>query len=118
MGPRVAGAQLAGPGDVNADRDIAVTDNAEKKRFETRIEGSTAFVDYLRHGDTIWLTHTEVPHELEGRGVGSALAKHILDYATVNSLNVVPACAFIEDYIGSHPEYASLVKRERAPKQR
>ena len=103
---------------MNADRDVNISDNAEKKRFETTVEGHTAFVDYLRHGDTIWFTHTEVPPELEGRGIGSALAKYVLDYATTNSLKVVPSCAFIEDYIGSHPEYASLVKRERPPKQR
>ncbi|MBA3646035.1 MAG: N-acetyltransferase [Gemmatimonadaceae bacterium] len=102
---------------MNADHDVAVTDNPEKKRFETTIEGHTALVDYVRHGDTIWFTHTEVPPELEGRGIGSALAKYVLDYAVTNSLKVVPACAFIADYIGSHPEYAPLVTQERAPKQ-
>jgi predicted GNAT family acetyltransferase len=103
---------------MNADHDVAIVDNPEKKRFETTVEGHTAFIDYLRHGDTIWYTHTKVPAELEGRGIGSALAKHVLDYAVTNSLKVVPACAFIEDYIGSHSEYASLVKRERAPRER
>lgn len=103
---------------MNADHDVSVADNPEKKRFETTVEGHTAFVAYIRRGDTIWFTHTEVPHELEGRGIGSALAKHVLDYAATNDLKVVPACAFIEDYIGSHPEYAPLVKRERTPKER
>lgn len=101
---------------MNADRDVRVSDNPEKKRFETTVEGLTAFVEYIRRGDTIWFTHTKVPAELEGRGIGSALAKYVLDYATTNSLKVVPACAFIEDYIGSHPEYAPLVKQERTPK--
>ena len=101
---------------MNADRDIPVRDNVEKKRFETEIEGQTAFVDYIRHGDMMWLTHTEVPKALEGRGVGSALVKYVLDYAATNSLNVVPKCPFISEYIDSHPEYAGLVSK--APRQR
>lgn len=102
---------------MNADHDISVHNSPGKNRFEAQVEGHTAFVDYKRRGDTIWFTHTEVPKELEGRGIGSALAKFALDYAATNSLHVVPACPFIEDYIGSHPEYASLVTRERAPKE-
>src|SRR4051812_2486704 len=102
---------------MNADHDVKVVDNPDAKRFEAKVENQTAFIDYVRRGDTIWLTHAEVPPELEGRGIGSAIAKYALDFATTNSLKVVPACPFVEDYIGSHPEYASLVTRERAPKE-
>lgn len=103
---------------MNADHDVTVIDNPGEKRFETTVEGQTAFVEYIRRGNVIWLIHTEVPPELEGRGIGSALAKYALDYAATNSLKVVPACAFIEDYVGSHPEYAPLVTRDRPPKER
>ena len=99
---------------MNADRDIDARDNTEKHRFETEIEGNTAFVDYTRHGDTIWLTHTEVPPEIEGRGVGTALAKYALDFAELNALKVVPKCPFIVDYIASHPQYANLIERDRS----
>lgn len=103
---------------MNADRDVPIQNNPGSNRFEAIAEGKTAFVDYKRHGDTIWFTHTEVPPELEGRGIGSALAKYALDFAKSHSLKVVPSCPFIADYLGSHPEYASLVKSERAPKDR
>jgi predicted GNAT family acetyltransferase len=99
---------------VNVDRDIDARDNPEKRRFEATIEGHTAFVEYTRHGDTIWLTHTEVPHEIEGRGIGTALAKYALDYAELNALKVVPKCPFIADYIASHPQYADLIERHRS----
>jgi len=98
---------------VNADRDIDVRNNIGENRFETEIEGHTAFAEYKRRGDTIWFTHTEVPHALEGRGVGSALAKYVLDYAAANSLKVVPSCPFIAQYIETHPEYAPLLGDQR-----
>ncbi len=93
---------------MNVDRDIPIRDNVAEHRFEAEIEGNVAFVDYTRRGDTIRYTHTEVPHVLEGRGIGSALAKYVLDYAMTNSLKVVPSCPFITEYMGSHPEYAGL----------
>ncbi len=93
---------------MNVDRDIPIRDNVAEHRFETEIDGQLAVVEYRRRGDTIWFTHTEVPHSLEGRGIGSALAKYVLDYALTNSLKVVPSCPFIAEYMRSHPEYAGL----------
>lgn len=98
---------------MNVDRDISVRNNIGENRFETAIEGQTAFVQYVRRVDTIWFTHTKVPHPLEGRGIGSALAKHVLDYALEHSLKVVPSCPFIAEYIELHPEYAPLLKDPR-----
>lgn len=103
---------------MNIDRDIDVAHNAEKNRFETTIEGHTAFIDYKLIGDTIWFTHTEVPHELEGRGVGSALAKYVLDYSEANALKVVPKCHFIADYITAHPQYAKLLRDKLSEKKK
>lgn len=103
---------------MNVDRDVSIHDDPGNNRFVADVEGKVAFVDFKRHGDTIWLTHTEVPPELEGRGIASALTKHALDYAKTHSLRVVPSCPFIAEYIGSHPEYAAIVKSERAPKDK
>jgi len=91
---------------------IAIVDNPEETRFEADVDGHTAFVSYLRRNDTIFFTHTEVPRELEGRGLGSALAKAVLDRARAEHLKVVARCPFIAKYIERHPEYQSLLRRE------
>jgi predicted GNAT family acetyltransferase len=57
----------------------------------------------------ITFTHTLVPKELEGRGIGSKLARGALDAARAQGLKVVPKCPFIAGYIGKHAEYADLV---------
>jgi len=90
--------------------EIEIVDIPEKRRFEAVVDGRTAFVDYRRRGDTIFLTHTEVPPALEGRGIGSALARYSLDYARANSLKVVPICPFIASYMRENPEYSDLVR--------
>lgn len=88
---------------------FSITHNPEKSRFETSIAGLTAVVDYIRMGKKIIYTHTEVPETLEGSGIGSALAQHVLDFARENELQVMPLCPFIASYIRKHPEYRDLV---------
>ena len=54
--------------------DLNITDNKDRKRYETQIEDKTAFIDYIRTKDSIYLTHTEVPKGLEGKGVGTGFS--------------------------------------------
>ena len=92
--------------------DVDITDAPERQRFETEVDGETAVVDYQIDGDRIRLTHTSVPAPLEGRGIGSALARHALDDAANRDLRVWPECPFIASYIKRHPEYLDLVDDE------
>lgn len=88
--------------------DVTVTDNPTASRFEARVDGALAVAEYRREGNRITFTHTEVPDEIEGRGVGSALARAALDRARAEGWEVVPLCPFIADFIGRNPEYAEL----------
>lgn len=87
----------------------SITLNAAHHRFEVTEDGATAYVAFERSGDVITFTHTIVPDALGGRGLGSALARHVLDYAAEHQLRVCPQCSFIRGYIAKHPEYAGLV---------
>jgi predicted GNAT family acetyltransferase len=96
--------------EVNTTRDeIRVVDNPDASQFEARIDGHLAFVSYARRGDLIILTHTEVPKELQGRGIGNILAHAVLERARTERWKVVARCPFIAKYIVRHPEYQSLV---------
>jgi uncharacterized protein len=52
--------------------------------------------------------HTEVPGALSGRGVGTRLARHVLDAARAKGLKVIPTCPFIAAWMKRHPEYDDL----------
>lgn len=86
----------------------AVRDNAERHRFELDADGHIAFSDYTRDGTTLTIKHTEVPKELNGKGIGSGLVRGLLDIARAQGLKVVPLCPFVASYIAKHPEYADL----------
>ncbi|MCK0156748.1 N-acetyltransferase [Cellulophaga sp. F20128] len=85
--------------------DYKIYNNTDKKRFEVHSNGFIAFAEYKLAGSIISYTHTEVPKELSGKGIGSFMAKAVLDYALDNHLNVKPYCPFIKAYIDKHPQY-------------
>ena len=86
-----------------------VVDNEAGRRFELEEEGETAFVTYVVEGERMALTHTIVPPEIEGRGVGSRLVRGALDRVRERGLKVVPQCSFVRGYIERHEEYRDLL---------
>ena len=85
-----------------------VRDNAERHRFELGLDGHTAFAEYRRADGVLTVMHTEVPKELNGRGIGSALVRGLLDIARAEGSKVKPLCPFVASYMDKHPEYADL----------
>jgi predicted GNAT family acetyltransferase len=93
---------------MNASHSNIVHNEAEQ-RFELADGGSTAVAQYRLEGEQISFTHTVVPPEMEGKGVGSQLVQTALDEARKRGLKVVPLCYFVKGYIERHPEYQDLL---------
>src|SRR5215203_2206875 len=58
--------------------DLVIEDDRAAERYEARLRDAPADAEpsitaFWRHGDGVTFTHTEVPRELEGRGVASRL---------------------------------------------
>lgn len=90
--------------------EIEVKDNPARHRFETTIEGHTAVIEYKRKPGEITVLHTEVPKELEGRGIASAMTKFALEQIREQGLKLIPLCPYMRAYLKKHPEYQHLVK--------
>ncbi len=94
--------------------DVTVRDQPERQRFEAVIvteasgEEVLGFVEYQRTADLVVITHTEVPRENEGRGIGSLLARAILDDTRERGLRALVTCPFVLAWIQRHPDYADL----------
>jgi predicted GNAT family acetyltransferase len=89
----------------------SVTDNASRSRFELDVSGQTAFIDYRRVGETLYLDHAEVPVLLRGHGVGARLARGALELVRERGERVIPVCSFVESFMLYHPEFADLRAR-------
>ncbi|CAB4927514.1 MAG: N-acetyltransferase [Actinobacteria bacterium] len=74
----------------------------ERSRFELACTGGPAVLTYVRTGDRVVLDHTLVPAACEGQGLGSALARAALTWASQEGLVVVPQCWFVRGWIERH----------------
>jgi len=75
-----------------------ITNNEQNMRFELKLEGQVAFLEYRYKKGNLALMHTEVPAVLEGKGLGSALAKYAFQFAKQNNLPVLVYCPFVSSF--------------------
>ena len=87
----------------------AVRDNPAHHRFELDVDGRTAWAYYQLSPGVITFTHTEVPAEMWGRGIGSQLVRGALEAARAQGLKVVPKCPFVAAYMAKHAEFNDLL---------
>ena len=86
-----------------------VRDNPALNRYELQLGDATAFAAYSREPGRVTLIHTEVPKELGGQGVGTALATGALADIRGRDEQVIAKCPFIAAFIHSHKEYQDLL---------
>lgn len=91
--------------------DYELIDNREAGRYEYRIGNLRPHIEYKvnREGD-IFLTHTDIPQELRGRGVGSRLVEDTLRDIDRKNMKVIPLCGFVAGYMKKKPGWMRLLK--------
>ena len=84
-----------------------IIDNLAGLRFELEADGHVAELTYRQNGKRLVLVHTEVPTELEGRGLGGRLVSAAVDRAAREGLTLVPLCPFARSWLKRHPDVAA-----------
>ena len=75
-----------------------------------RVIGET-YYDMGPRGEIVF-THTEIDDSLQEKGLGSMLARGVLDDVRATSdAKVVAKCPFIYKFLATHPEYKDLTDR-------
>ncbi|MCK6103733.1 GNAT family N-acetyltransferase [Brevundimonas sp. EYE_349] len=89
--------------------DTEIRDNADRHQYELPVEGEIAVVTYNLSPPNLMITESLVPQPLEGRGIASRLAKHVIEDARARELLILPVCPFFAAYFQKHPELAEVV---------
>ena len=89
--------------------DPEIRDNADRNQYELPVEDDVAVVTYNLSAPNLMITETLVPQRLEGRGIASRLAKHVIAGAKARQLLILPVCPFFSAYLQKHPEHADVV---------
>ena len=88
---------------------MEVRHNQEQHRFEIDLGGSRAIAVYNLLSHAIMFTHTEVPPEHEGKGIGTKLVRAGLTFAREQKLMVIPTCPFFAAYMKRHADVHDLL---------
>ena len=95
---------------MDIEPEIKVIDNPERSRYEASLDGRiAAYSTYESEPGRVVITHTVVRPKLEGRGVGSRLAKFAVDDIRDRGLRIKPVCTFTRKWLRGHPEYEAIV---------
>ena len=90
--------------------DIRLEDKGSKGRSFANVEGHEAEITYSRASpQLIIVDHTGVPDALRGKGVGQALAAHVVDDARKGGWKIIPLCPFFKAQALRHKDWADVV---------
>ena len=91
-----------------------IVDDKEQSRYEARLGDETvAIADYVKQPGIVSFTHTETFAGHKGQGLAGRMIDRALRDAQAESLEVIPFCSFVADYIGAHREFLELVPEDR-----
>ena len=89
--------------------DYQLVDNKVRKRYEYDLGDGVAVIEYIRTENKIFLTHTEVSRQHEGKGIASRLVKEVLGEVEKSGLKLMPLCPYVAAYIKRHPEWRRIL---------
>ncbi|MEY9933092.1 putative GNAT family acetyltransferase [Catenulispora sp. GP43] len=92
-----------------------VVNNSDANRFEILVDGQLAgYTTYHRNHARIVFIHTEIDERHRGRGLASALARHVVEDATARDLTIVPVCPVVAGWLRKHPDAPANVDWDAA----
>ncbi|WP_339931423.1 GNAT family N-acetyltransferase [uncultured Brevundimonas sp.] len=89
-----------------------IRDNVDAHRYELPIDDQIAVVVYNLSPPNLMITETLVPQALEGQGIASRMARHVIADARARQLLILPVCPFFAAFFQKHPEEADVLHRQ------
>lgn len=89
--------------------DDHVIDNPAAHRFQMPVGNTIAAAYYRLEDGKVVLTHTEVPEQFSGQGLGSRLAAGVFRLIRESGRRIVIRCPFMAGWVSRHREVADLV---------
>ncbi|CAL8072226.1 unnamed protein product [Orchesella dallaii] len=95
--------------------DLKVEHDTQNKKFFIKLGDVEAKLEYAKNdlnGNTVLdMWHTEVPPQLQGKGIAKILAQEAFNYVVDNNLKMQLSCSYLQKYLKDNPldKYKSAV---------
>lgn len=97
---------------VRDDIEITLKEVDGKGAYVARVKGvdEPAEMTFSRANPALIIVdHTFVPDSMRGKGVGVAIAAHVIADARARGFKIVPLCPFLSAQFDRHPEWADVL---------
>lgn len=84
-------------------------DNTTLSRYELVEEGHTAYADYRKDGETLYIKYVFAPEALRGSGAAGRLMAGVTDFARAENLKIIPICGYAASWLRKHKEHHDLM---------
>jgi uncharacterized protein len=95
------------------DITITLEEASGKGRYVAHVAGmpEPGEMTFSRASPTLIIVdHTGVPDSLRGKGVGQALAQHVIEDARARGFKIVPLCPYLAAQVKKHPEWSDVIR--------
>ena len=90
-----------------------ITHDKDNSQLYLELEGERALIDYKIRKDRLYLTHSEVPVEFRGKGIGKILIEKgltkLLEDGYDKEYNIIAKCPFIKYYVAKNPKWSEII---------
>lgn len=89
---------------------LSLHHDKENKQFKLEINGEIAKVDYELCDNKMYLTHTEVPYNLRGKGIGKILVEKTFIQLTQESYKIIAICTYIKAIASRSEKWKTIIE--------
>lgn len=92
--------------------DRKIMHNKFDKQFELHLDnGLKAFISYTKNENHLSLTHSEVPLELRGKGIGKELVEKTFEAINKEGLTATAYCSYIRAVAKRSDKWQNFINR-------
>jgi len=89
---------------------LKVLHDKENNQFTMDINGDIAKVVYRMDDDKMYLTYSEVPYKLRGKGYGKVLVEGTFERLTTEGYKAVAVCSYIKAVAKRSEKWNSIIE--------
>lgn len=89
---------------------LNIVHDKENQRYTLDINGELAKVEYSMRNGTMYLTHSEVPYNLRGQGIGKVLVEKTFEKLTEENYTAVAVCPYIKAVKNRSEHWKKIIK--------
>lgn len=89
---------------------MTVKHDKDKQQFTLDIQGEEARVDYQLREGTMYLTYSEVPYHLRGKGYGKQLVEQTFEQLTKEGYRAKAVCSYIRAVARRSEKWSNIIE--------